>query len=660
MRWSAVSLSLRHKLLAVAVIALTMAGVGVTRTDSASAATSVETNAVNWAIGQIGSTSYYGLCLTLVQQAYQDGANFNIEPLTNYGTFDSNTYPQQVWDDGFNSGTTGGSNTTPPYGALVFFNDPSNYTYSHVMISLGGGNNVSAPDAYDESAVHYETLTEAANSGAYATYVGWWLPDGTGGGSPPPNGTFVSYEGNVYVMAGGAPLYVSNWSYFGGPQPTEALSDAQWASLSTYPANGTVLNPVAGTPGGIYVVAGGAPIYTSTCTPFCSEDPVSVDGNAIVNAGQPGVWSHLLEYPANGTVLNPVAGTPGGIYVVAGGAPIYTSTCTPFCSEDPVSVDGNAIVNAGQPGVWSHLLEYPADGTVLVPVAGTPGGIYVVAGGAPIYTSTCTPFCSEDPVSVDGNAIVNAGQPGVWSHLLEYPADGTVLVPVAGTPGGIYVVAGGAPIYTSTCTPFCSEPTVSVDGNAIVNAGQPGVWSHLSEVPRDGTFIRGFQTGRIYRIAGGSPIYVTDCNALGFVGCNMSFVDVDQWAIDNSGNPTTHMTATPADDTVVEGLPSATYWTFFSGGVLSTSQSSSAVQVNDASLSSFPLDAAPTISSNKAASFMVGVPGTFTVKALAVPTATISETGILPSGVALVNGWNPVRYPSSWICRHLPHHDHGQ
>jgi len=140
--------------------------------------TAAETAAVNWAVARIGSTSFYDLCLTFVQDAYQDGTGLNIQPLTKYGAFNSNTYPQQVWDDGFNSGTTGGSNTTPPYGALVFFNDPSDYEYSHVTIMGSGGEMIASPDAFDESAVHYETLEQAAHSGAYAAYVGWWLPDG--------------------------------------------------------------------------------------------------------------------------------------------------------------------------------------------------------------------------------------------------------------------------------------------------------------------------------------------------------------------------------------------------------------------------------------------------------------------------------------------------
>jgi hypothetical protein len=145
--------------------------------------TAAETGAVNWAISQIGSTSYGSLCLEFVQYAYQDGANLNIEPRTNYGSFNSSTYPQEVWNDGFNTGTTGGSNSTPPYGALVFYNasgpgasDPSDY--SHVTIMGSNGNMISTNDVVNENAVHYESMSQVSAKHPYNTYVGWWLPDG--------------------------------------------------------------------------------------------------------------------------------------------------------------------------------------------------------------------------------------------------------------------------------------------------------------------------------------------------------------------------------------------------------------------------------------------------------------------------------------------------
>jgi hypothetical protein len=66
------------------------------------------------------------------------------------------------------------------------------------MLSLGDGNNVSTADAYnkrsaDPDSVHEETIQNEESSGAYNTYVGWWLPDGTvkvsGNGSSPGKGS---------------------------------------------------------------------------------------------------------------------------------------------------------------------------------------------------------------------------------------------------------------------------------------------------------------------------------------------------------------------------------------------------------------------------------------------------------------------------------------
>ncbi len=69
---------MRRKLSVLAVIALTVATLGTTKSDSASAATSAETSAVNWALAQVGQTEHGGVpwvdrCLPFVQDAYADG-----------------------------------------------------------------------------------------------------------------------------------------------------------------------------------------------------------------------------------------------------------------------------------------------------------------------------------------------------------------------------------------------------------------------------------------------------------------------------------------------------------------------------------------------------------------------------------------------------------
>lgn len=54
----------------------------------------------------------------------------------------------------------------------------------------------------------------------------------------------VSGSGAVYRMAGGAPIWVSNWSLFGGVQPYRSLSDAQFNALPKYPEPGTYISSV--------------------------------------------------------------------------------------------------------------------------------------------------------------------------------------------------------------------------------------------------------------------------------------------------------------------------------------------------------------------------------------------------------------------------------
>ena len=70
----------------------------------------------------------------------------------------------------------------------------------------------------------------------------------------------MSYLGNNYVIAGGAPEYISSWAAVGGVQATIALSATQWAQLAPVPANGTFVCA----DGAIYTIVGGAPEYVSS------------------------------------------------------------------------------------------------------------------------------------------------------------------------------------------------------------------------------------------------------------------------------------------------------------------------------------------------------------------------------------------------------------
>jgi len=131
---------------------------------------------------------------------------------------------------------------------------------------------------------------------------------GTVGPAALPDGTFVSYEGKIYRLAGGAPIYVHSWSVYGGAQPTVALGTAQWNALNPVPANGTFIR--ATTTGKVYRIAGGAPVYVPSFSTFGGPQPtVVIDRWDILNISDP--VTHLKTMPSDGTI---VEGLPSGVY----------------------------------------------------------------------------------------------------------------------------------------------------------------------------------------------------------------------------------------------------------------------------------------------------------------------------------------------------------
>src|SRR5262249_5782618 len=144
-------------------------------------------------------------------------------------------------------------------------------------------------------------------------------------------------------------------------------------------------------------------------------------------------------------------------------------------------------------------------------------------------------------VNVDQWAIGNAGT--ALSHLNPVPVNGTMIR--SAQTGAIYMEAGGARLYVSRCAGFggCAG-VVNVGQWAIGNAGT--ALSHLNSVPVNGTMIRSAQTGAIYMVAGGAPLYMSSCADFG--GC-AGLVNIDQWAIGNAGTALSHLNSVPANGT---------------------------------------------------------------------------------------------------------------
>lgn len=159
------------------------------------------------------------------------------------------------------------------------------------------------------------------------------------------------------------------------------------------------------------------------------------------------------------------------------------------------------------------------------------------------------------------------------------PIPDNTFVQVAGSPA-VYRIAGGAPLYVSSWAGF--------GGPQPVQMITPQQFSQLAARPANGTFLT-TTTGLSYRVAGGAPVQVTNW---GIFGGPQPSVTVDQWDLQNIPNPLSRLEPAPADGTVVEGLPSGSYWSFCGGARSSVAPTPAAIGVDDQGLAAFPVSVA--------------------------------------------------------------------
>lgn len=176
-------------------------------------------------------------------------------------------------------------------------------------------------------------------------------------------------------------------------------------------------------------------------------------------------------------------------------------------------------------------------------------------------------------LNIDGDWLDGAvAGYGTGATVPVYP-DGTVLQD--SSTGFNYTLAGGAPLFVSNlgAINFAGVP-------AVVN---PTTLASLSAVPADRTFLT-TNTGLIYRVAGGFPFPITSWSLF---GAAQPSVLIDGWDITNLTNPASHLRASPKDGTIVEGLPSNTYWAFSGGARYQAAATHAAVRVDDTGLQGF-------------------------------------------------------------------------
>jgi len=201
---------------------------------------------------------------------------------------------------------------------------------------------------------------------------------------------------------------------------------------------------------------------------------------------------------ANGSFVR--AAENGRVYRMLGRAPLWLSSCVDGCV---------GLTNTTQ-SVINALPKVPTDGTFLR--AAETGRVYRVVGGAPLWLSSCLDRCA-------GLVNVNQRTVDTLDHLRAHPAGGAFLRAVETR--RVYRVAGGAPLWLSSCVDRCA---------GLVNLNQRTVdtLDHLRAYPGDGTLLRAVQTGRVYQVANGSPARLAKCPAQGCI----AMVNVDQWTVD--------------------------------------------------------------------------------------------------------------------------------
>jgi hypothetical protein len=255
----------------------------------------------------------------------------------------------------------------------------------------------------------------------------------------PADNTFIAtaQDGAVYRIAGGAPIYVSTWDTYGGPQSVVVVD--KWAvdnithpaaHMNAVPRDGTFVN--ANQTGAVYRIAGGSAFYVSTWDLFGGVQPVvGIDRWAIDNPGHPA--AHLRAIPADGTLLR---GLPGGAAwrMVAGRRWAHSG-------EGAVDVDQSSLerirrrlsvrghVSVPQGGTAELVLTGTGLGSGDVARAGRPVSVIRSAVGGP---TRLTAWLAVDGAAAPGHYDVTvAARDGAAATC-----SGCVTVTAAPKPGG--------------------------------------------------------------------------------------------------------------------------------------------------------------------------------------------------------------------------------
>jgi hypothetical protein len=294
------------------------------------------------------------------------------------------------------------------------------------------------------------------------------------------DGAFVDSPTHVYRVVGGAPLHIGLCYRVVELNECSPMDPADPAGLRQYPVDGARTRDYQ--TGGIFIFAGGAPLWRGDCSTVTCEPWVVVDSNAMADP------VHTRELPTDGTVVRNI--TDGGTYRFAGGAPLLVR-CDLECPNPPL-VDNKTFAELGYPGARNTMRQYPILGTTVLNT--DTNTYYRFVGGSPLPLSSCD-GCAAVRVDNRTFELLGTGTPSM-PHMIASPGDFYFLTTGAAT----YRIAGGAAVQLTDCAPLGGcEGAVPVDAGTIASLGG----GRLLATPRDGTVLRGLPSKRTWEMVGG-------------------------------------------------------------------------------------------------------------------------------------------------------------
>ena len=422
------------------------------------------------------------------------------------------------------------------------------WTHIHGPVNEGIGSMTAVACASDAHVLHIVGLvagnvwyTSRSPDGGWGPFVHIHGPNNEGRG-PVTNASCALVDGALHVIAlcdsalwkttrtpsGIWDTFAAFYTRAGGPPESldcAALDNGELHLVGVFANDQTIWHGMFGADG--------------TWSPFTSVSTVdnigavacATDGQELfVVAGRNGeVTGNIDEYNAVAVIYATRRAADGSWHSFGPNGDV-----APFGSYATSAPDGAPpgwITYGGMIGV-GYSSRSVFEGQFIWVAGGADDGIYRVVGGAPVFVTTWANVGGQQDLFDTFDAL---------PALEAVPVDGTFISGY--TSGYVFRVAGGAPIYVSNWANVGGvQPCTAVDDAAIESAGGQSPFDHLNLVPADGTFIQGYQTGRIYQIRDGAPVYVPDWSA---AGGPQPYVAVDQAAIDNAGaaSPWNHLRA---------------------------------------------------------------------------------------------------------------------